>query len=79
MAFFLKTNDKILLLQNLAVIWTKQRHFFAKLFGEIIFLNHNIGPSSDQKSHHRNVVVVEIVGDSPDVFLVNVVPSVVKV
>jgi hypothetical protein len=30
--------------QNLALFWVKNANFFAKIFGENIFKNHNIDP-----------------------------------
>jgi hypothetical protein len=44
LAFFLKTNVMINLFLNLALFWVKNANFFAKIFGENIFKNHNIGP-----------------------------------
>jgi hypothetical protein len=41
--FFKKNNVMVQILQNLAVVWTKNANLFAKFFGEKYFQNHSIG------------------------------------
>jgi hypothetical protein len=46
LAFFSKPNVMIKFLHYLALFWVKNANYFAKIFGENIFKNHNIGPWS---------------------------------
>jgi hypothetical protein len=46
LAFSSKTNVMIKILPNLPLFRVKNANFFVEFFGENIFKNHNVGPSS---------------------------------
>jgi hypothetical protein len=52
LAFFSKANATITFSAKLLFVWVKNANVFAKLFGEIFFENHNIGPRFRKKLKH---------------------------
>jgi hypothetical protein len=54
MAFFSKPNVTINFLHNLpSFVLNKKRHFFRRIFRRTYFKNHNIGPSTVEKSSSK--------------------------